>query len=56
MDIEKWSKKAKIAGMTIITTQGLVISGHIDAQTGIWAIAVVACVYLVCQGLVDMRK
>jgi len=54
MDIEKWSKKAKIAGLTILTVEGLVLLGHIDPKLGTIALIVVASVYLAGQSLVDM--
>lgn len=56
MDIEKWSKKAKIAGLVITGILGMIAAGQIDAIVGLPVIGVVAVAYLWCQGRIDEIK
>ena len=55
MDLEKWSKKAKIAGLVITTVSALIVSKLVDPTAGLVVMAVVSVVYLVVQGRIDER-
>lgn len=54
MDIEKWSKKAKVAGLLILTAEGLMLSGHLGQTLGAITLMVIGGTYLIGQSLVDM--